>query len=352
MERRVLVKHRGRLPLLAAVFVLLGCAPAARAAERLVRVSDAATPMGTYMMITVYAPDEASGRQAIAAAFARVEEIEASCSNYREASDLSKLNRSAGGPPIAVSKDLWAALRRSSEVSEETDGAFDVTIGPLVALWKRTWKRGKLPTAEETAAANALVDYRRLRILADPPRAQLLKAGMQIDLGGIGKGYASDQAIARLRERGIRAALVAIAGDIAAVGAPPERDWWLVGIRDPARPDKILPTPLRLRDQAVSTSGDYEQFGIVAGNRYSHIIDPRTGQPVQHMTSVTVVAPNATTSDAYATALSVLGPEKALAFAEKHPGIEVMAIYESDGQFHTVRSKGFERLEVTATGSR
>ncbi|HPD14618.1 MAG TPA: FAD:protein FMN transferase [Planctomycetota bacterium] len=332
---------------------LVGCSPPVRAAEApLVRVSDGATPMGTYMVVTVYAPDEAAGRAAIAAAFARVEEVEAATSHYREASDLSKLNRSAGGPPIAISRHLWTVLRRAREISEETGGAFDVTVGPLVELWKRTWKQGTLPTEADVAAARALVDYRLVRVAADEPRAQLLKQGMRLDLGAIGKGYAADQAIAALRERGIAIALVAVAGDIRAIGAPPGRQWWLVGIRDPARPDGILPAPLGIRDRSVSTSGDYEQFGMVAGRRESHILDPRSAKPVEGVRSVTVVASDSITADAYATALSVLGPDAAIAFAEKRADIEALVIYERDGKLHTARSKGFEKLEVTPAGSR
>jgi thiamine biosynthesis lipoprotein len=331
---------------------MFGCAVRVRGAEmRLVRVSDGGTPMGTYMMATVYAPDEEKGRQAIAAAFARVEEIEAATSHYRETSDISKLNAAAGGPPMPVSKDLWACLRRSAEVSAETDGAFDVTIGPLMALWKRTWRKGKAPSDAETAAAKALVDWRAVRPDPDKPLAQLLKKGMLLDLGAIGKGYAVDQAVAVLRQRRIPAALVDMGGNVAAYGAPPERQAWLIGIRDPSRPGKILPKPIRLLNQGVATSGDYEQFGVVAGRRYSHILDPRTGKPLEGMTSVTVVAPDATTADGYSTALSVLGPEKALTFAEKRPGVEVMIMFERDGKTHTARTKGFERLEVTPTDS-
>ncbi len=331
---------------------LLGCAAGVRGGEarRLVRVWDGATPMGTYMIVTVYAADEAAGRAAIAAAFARVEEIEAATSHFREASDLSRLNQAAGGPAMAVSKDLWALLRRSAEVSEETDGAFDVTVGPLMALWKKTWQKGKAPSEAETAAARALVDWRAVWLDPKEPRARLLKPGMQLDLGGIGKGYAVDQALAVLRERGIPAALADMGGNVGAYGAPPERDAWLVGIRDPSRPGKILPKPIRLLNQGIATSGDYEQFGLVAGRRESHILDPRTGRPIEGMTSVTVVARDATTADGYSTALSVLGPEKAVAFAEKRPGVEVMIMYERDGKVQTVRSRGFARLEVTAGG--
>jgi len=335
-----------------ALAAVLGCAPVAGGeGDRLVRVSDGATPMGTYLMVTVYAADEAAGRQAIAAAFARVEEIEAATSHYREGSDLSKLNRSAGGPAIPVSKHLWAVLRRSAEVSEETGGALDVTIGPLVALWKTTWKKGKPPPEARVAAAKALVDWRAVRLDPKEPRAQLLKPGMHLDLGAIGKGYATDQAAALLRERGIPAALVDLGGNVTAYGAPPERPAWLVGIRDPANPGKILPKPIRLLNQGVATSGDYEQFGLAPGHRYSHILDPRTGKPLEGMTSVTVVAPDGVTADGYSTALSVLGPEQAVAFAEKRQGVEVMVIFQRDGKAHTLRSKGFSRLEVTPTTS-
>lgn len=337
--------------LVGAIFVA-GCgAEAPAGAERLVRVSEGSTPMGTYMAITVYTADEAAGREAIAAAVARVEEVEAATSHYREASDLSRLSRSAGGPPMAVSRHLWTVLRRAAEVSEETDGAFDVTIGPLMALWRTTWRRGKAPSEAETAAAKALVDYRAVKLDPREPRAQLAKAGMQLDLGGIAKGYAVDQALAVLRERGVPAALVDMGGNVAAYGAPPERAAWLVGIRDPQNPGKILPKPIKLLNKAVATSGDYEQFALVAGRRYSHILDPRTGRPLAGVTSVTVVAPDGMTADAYSTALSVLGPERAIAFAHERPAIEAMIIFERDGDIHTLRSKGFERLEAAAIES-
>ncbi len=341
-----------RLFILVAGISLAGCALGGQAAaDRLVRVSDGATPMGTYLMVTVYAADEAAGRQAIAAAIARVDEVEAATSHFRDTSDLSKLNKAAGGPAIAINRHLWTVLRRSAEFSEETGGAFDVTVGPLMALWRKTWKKGKVPSDAETAAAKALVDYRAVRLDPKEPRAQLLKEGMLLDLGAIAKGYAVDEALALLRERGIPAALVDLGGNVGAYGAPPEREAWLVGIRDPSRPDKILPKPIRLRDQGVATSGDYEQFGLVGGRRYSHILDPRTGKPIEGMTSVTVVAKDAMTADGYSTSLSVLGPEQALAFAEKRKDIEVMVIFDRGGQTQTLRTKGFGRLEVPSTGN-
>jgi thiamine biosynthesis lipoprotein len=351
-----------RRPALAPVVVALGVllAPACRWAEppALVRVHEMRPVMGTYMAITAYARDEATGQRAIAGAFARVEEVEQALSHYRERSDLSSLCRAAGGPPMPVSRDLCEALRRSIEVSAETDGAFDVTIGPLITLWKAAWKTHRLPTETAILAAQTVVDYRAIRLDPARLRAQLLRPGTRLDLGGIGKGYAVDQAVAFLRSQGITAALVALAGEIYALGTPPDREAWRIGIRDPNQPRgplgeptdmPILARPLLLRDRAVSTSGDYEQFGVIAGRRYSHIVDPRTGQPVPHMTSVSIVAPDSTTADAYATACSVLGPQAALAFVARHPGIEAMILHEKDGRLEALRSPGFGKLEDKKT---
>jgi len=333
-----------------ALLSLLGVARAGQ--SKLVRVSDGRAPMGTYMAITVYASSQAEGRRAIAAAFARVEEVEAATSTYREQSDVSKLNRAAGGPAMLVSRHLWTVLRRAAQISPETNGAFDVTVGPLVALWKRTWKRGRAPSEAELTAARALVSYRAVRVAPNAPRVQLLRQGMSLELGGIAKGYAVDQAVVVLRHCGIRAALVDAGGDIRALGAPAGREAWLIGIRDPSRPGKILRRALLARDCAVATSGDYEQYGTRGGRRYSHILDPRTGRPVEGMASVTVVAPDAMTADAYATSASVLGPKAALAFAEERPGVEVMILCRREGKLATVRSSGFGRLEVDRPAKR
>jgi thiamine biosynthesis lipoprotein len=338
------------------LLVLLAFAVAGPTCEKkeLVRVTDTAMPMGTYMAVTVYAPDEASGHKATEAVLRRVEEIEAALSDYRADSDLSKLCKAAGGPPRTVSRDLWVALRRSVEVSAETDGAFDPTVKPLVALWKAAWKSGQLPTDAELAAARALVDYRAIRLDPKIPQVQLLKAGVRLDLGGIGKGYAVDQSVAVLRQTGIKAALVALAGEIYALGHPPGREAWLIAIRDPNQPAAdprdlnqvpTLSRRLLLRDRAVSTSGDYEQFGMVKGHRYSHILDPRTGQPIEGMTSVTVIAHDSTTADAYATAFSVLGPEAALAFVKTHPDVELLILHQRQGKTASTETPGFHLLE-------
>jgi len=333
------------LALLAAWLVVSATGCRAQA-PRLVEVCDARGAMGTYVAITVFAPSEALGRKAIEAAFARVERLERAASTYRPDSEVSRLAAAAGGPPVPISPCLAGLLRRGMEVAEETNGAFDMTCGPLVRLWRKTWKRGQAPSAAHLEAARSLVDRRALKLSPDGKNAQLLKPGMSLALGGIAKGYAVDQAIAAIRQAGIASALVDAGGDIYALGSPPYRDKWLVGVRDPAHPDDILPRALAVANQAVATSGDYLQGVKVGGRIYSHILDPRTGQPVEKMASVTVVAPDATTADAYATAASVLGPKKAIEFGESHPGVEIMVIHRQGGRLVQLRTSGFAHLEV------
>ena len=308
-----------------------------------VRVRETRMPMGTYMTITVYAPTDEAGRRAIAAAFERVEQVEAAISAWRRESDASKLNRAAGGEPVPIGPHLVAVLRRAAEISTETGGAFDVTVGPLVRLWKRSLRRRRLPTDAELAEARGLVGYRAVELDAEAGRARLARKGMRVDFGAIGKGYIVDQAVRALRDAGIAAALVDAGGDIYALGSPPERAGWLVGVRDPARPDDILGQRLLLRHGAVATSGDYEQFVEIDGRRYSHILDPRTGRPVEQISSVTVLAPDATTADAYATSASVLGPKAAVAFAESRDGVEILLLHRDGDKLLRTRSSGFDR---------
>jgi len=335
-----------------AALVLVALAPAAcrrgGGGGGPVRVSETRTPMGTYMAITVYAADEAAGRRAIDAAFARVEQVEAALSTYRRDSDISRLNRGAGGPPMAVDGHLVAVLRRAAAASAETDGALDVTVGPLVRLYARCWRRRRLPTEAELAEVRPLVGYRGLEVDPAAGTVRLARAKMRLDVAAIGKGYIVDQAVAALRAVGIAAALVDAGGDIYALGAPPNRQGWLIGVRDPGKPRAILIQRLLLTDTAVATSGDYEQFIVIHGRRYSHILDPRTGRPVESMSSVTVLARDATTADAYATAASVLGPKAAVAFADKRPGVELMVLHRQGDTLARAASGGFARYQAAA----
>jgi len=318
-------------------------------ATKPVRVREVRRPMGTYMAVTVYARNEGTGREAIEAAFERVEQVEAAISTWRGDSDSARLHDEAGGTPLQVSPHLLAVLTRAVEVSRETAGAFDITVGPLIKLYRRSFRRRMLPPDDQLAAARAKVGYQAIEVDAKRGTARLAKPGMRVDFGAIGKGFIVDQALAALRELGIEAALVDAGGDLYALGSPPDREGWRIGVRDPAHPTEILDRPLLARDCAIATSGDYEQFVYIDGRRYSHIVDPRTGRPVEHMSSVTAIARDATTADAYATACSVLGPKDAVAFAEKRAGVEVLLMYRDGAVLRSAKSSGFGRYIAPAT---
>ncbi len=259
-------------------------------------------------------------------------------SDYRAESELMLLGRQAGGPPVRVSEDLFRVLARAQEFAERSAGAFDVTIGPLSWLWRRARRRHEIPDAESITHARQLVDYRNLVLDSKTRTAQLRKRGMLLDLGGIAKGYAADAALAVLKEHGVERALVAAGGDIAATRPPPEKPGWRVAIAPLGSPGEPTDRNTWLSDAAVSTSGDAEQHLEIGGARYSHIIDPKTGLALQGRSSVTVLAPDATASDALATAVSVLGPERGLELINSLPGTGLLFIQETKQGHRTVES--------------
>jgi thiamine biosynthesis lipoprotein len=281
--------------------------------------------MGTEFRVVFYASDPEVAARASVAAFERIARLDATMSDYAQTSELNSVCRQAGGPPVKVSDDLFRVLARSQELAARTGGAFDVTCGPAVRLWRRARRTGELPDRARMAEALGLVGSEKLRLDAEARSVALARAGMQLDLGGIAKGYAADEALAELGRFGIRSALVAAGGDIAVGDAPPGERGWRIAIA-PLGPDGAAPPELVLRDAAVSTSGDSEQFVEIDGVRYSHIVDPRTGMGVTERWSVTVVAPDATTSDSLATAISVLGPDGGVRLADATDGVAAMIV--------------------------
>jgi thiamine biosynthesis lipoprotein len=276
--------------------------------------------MGTTFRIVLYAADEPTAQRAADAAFQRVKQLDDVMSDYKDTSELMVLCRQAGSEPVAVSQDLFSVLERGQELACRTDGAFDVTVGPISRLWRRSRRQKELPTPQRLAEALALVGHDKL--LLDPKKrtAQLTKKGMLFDLGGIAKGYAADEAQSILKKHGSRSALVAAGGDIVVSDPPPGAKSWAVGIAPLESPDRPPTRTLQLANAAVSTSGDAEQFVEIAGKRYSHILDPKTGLGLQGHSSVTVIAPNGTASDSLATAVSVLGPKKGLELIDATEG--------------------------------
>ena len=285
--------------------------------------------MGTLFRIVLYAPDDATAKAAAKAAFARVAELNRIMSDYLADSELMQLCKKAGGDCVPVSADLFTILLKSEEVSKLTDGAFDVSVGPIVRLWRVARKTKKLPDAEELKRALAKVDFRSIRLDADRRTVHLLMAGMLLDLGGIAKGYAADAVLEVLRWRGITSALVAAGGDIAVGDAPADAKAWKVAIAPFQEADKTPPQYLSLKHAAVSTSGDANQYVEIAGTRYSHIVDPKTGMGQLGRRRVTIIAPTGTMADGLATAACVLGPEKGVQMIERQSDFAALFVHES-----------------------
>ena len=266
--------------------------------------------LGTFVTISAYGPDRATTLQAISAAFEELQRADAVMSIHRTDSELARVNASATTNAVVVSPELFAVVRLAQDIATQTDGAFDVSIRPLADLWGFIWKQHRLPTEEELERTLPLVNFQNIQL--DPARrtVRCLKSGVSIDLGGIGKGVVVDWAIEKLRSLAITNAMVKAGGDLRVIGAPPGETHWTVQLEDPHKEGQRVSIPLR--DAALSTSGNYENFFEVNGRRYSHILNPRTGLPVEGIAACTVIAPTCAESDAWATALFVLGVEQSL----------------------------------------
>ncbi len=332
--------------MLFAVLVLLfvgavGCrSPQAQVELR--RFDFSSPQMGTLFTISLFAPNEQVGRTAADAAFRRVAALEEIMSDYQADSELMQLCDQPWGRPVPVSQDLFRIFEQAEFFSRKSGGAFDVTIGPCVRLWRFARKRHTLPAPAEIRDAKARVGFQNLRLDARAQTATLLVPGMRLDLGGIAKGYAADEALKLLKGMGISRALVAASGDIAIGEPPPGETGWRVALSaiDAKDSGKTTQT-IRLRNAGISTSGDTEQFIEIEGVRYSHIIDPATCLGLTRRIQATVIAPNAITTDAMATAVCILGPERGLKTIDSIPGAAaVVTIKDASGE-ETLRSRRF-----------
>lgn len=264
--------------------------------------------LGTFVVISAYGQSHHQINDAIDEAFAEIRRVDNVMSLHRDDSELARLNAAAGIAPVAVSAELFAVISNALDMAQATEGSFDPTIKPLVEKWGFLWKEHRLPDPMELQAVLPLVNYRLVKL--DPPRRTVCfeKPGLSLDLNGIAKGYAVDRAVEKLQHLGITNAMVRAGGDLRVVGSPPGRDCWRVQLEDPLRKGRRRTIPLR--DAAVSTSGNYENFFFANGRRYGHILNPRTGYPVEGVAACSVIAPTCMESDAWATALLVYGPKK------------------------------------------
>ncbi len=304
------------------VLVLAGSGHPGEAPPPSRRFEFAEPHMGTEFRIVLYTADEAVASRASRAAFARIKALDAALTDYDPESELMRLCARAGGPALAVSPDLYRILDRAKALYDRSDGALDVTLAPVVRLWRRARRERKRPDPALLEQARGLaVGCGAIELDPSARTARLLRPRMKIDLGAIAKGYASGEAIAVLKQQGIASALVAGSGDIVVSGPPPGRDGWTIAVAPLLRESDGKPGPtITLRDAAVSTSGDAEQFVEIDGVRYSHVLDPKTGLGLTERRSVTVIAPDGATADGLDTAACVLGPDRGLALIESTPG--------------------------------
>jgi len=286
--------------------------------------------MGTFAHVVVVAKDTETARRCIETAFAEIDKVDELMSDYKSDSEIGIVNKNAAEHAVQVGEATFEVLQRSVEFSRLTEGAFDITVGPLVDLFRAAKEKQVAPEQEEIEKAKSKVGYEKLILDKTNKTVQFTVEGMRLDLGGIAKGYAIDKAIEAMKKNGALGAMVDIGGDIRCFGVPAKgKDRWLIGLQDPNLNEDSsggLVLKLRIADGAIATSGDYQQFVLIEGKKYSHIIDRQTGSGAEGPSSVTIIADNATDADALATAVSVMGTEKGLALIEKLPNTEAIVV--------------------------
>jgi thiamine biosynthesis lipoprotein len=339
-----------RLLLCLTSLVTAAVAPAAEPALSRFRYQE--PHMGTLFRIVLYAPDRETADRAAKAAFARAVELNDIMSDYKPTSELMRLCARAGGEPVKVSEELFTVLERAQEVARRSGGAFDVTVGPVVRLWRQARRSGQLPPADELAKARALVGYDKVKLDPKARTVQLTTPGMKLDLGGIAKGYTADLMLAAMRKHGVTRALVAAGGDVVVGQRPPDADAWTVGIAPVDDPEKPPKRTLLLENAAVSTSGDVEQFVVIRGTRYSHIVDPRTGIGLVGRMSATVVAPDGLTADSLTKVVAILGPEKGFPIIEETKGVSGYYVRKTEKGEETFESKRFAQVRQRRAGDK
>ena len=339
--------HFRRMLLWAAVFAAAAlCSHRIGAAEE--RFVFEKAEMGVPFRITLYAENQDAAKKASDAAFQRVEVLNSIFSDYEYDSELSRLSRTSGeNRAVSVSSELWKLLEQSQHFAERSGGAFDITIGPSVNLWRRSRRKRELPSAELRAEMHARTGYKFLQLDPKGKTALLAKPDMRLDLGGIAKGYAADAALAELKKHGVTRALVAASGDMAASEPPPGQGGWRVEVAafDSAEASNLPPRQIvLLQNHAIATSGDVYQHVEIGGVRYSHILDPRTGVGLTDHSLVSIICRDGATADALATTVSVLGPQKGLKLVEETPGAAARIVRKPGEKIEVVESKRWRQF--------
>jgi len=301
--------------------------------------------MGVPFRIVLYARTETRANAAAEAAFARVAQLNGILSDYDPDSELSRLSQTSGsGQKIKLSEELWHVLDRARTLSEKSGGAFDITVGPYVNLWRKARREKKMPDPVRLAEARNAVGYKNLRLDARTHSAELLVPNMRLDLGSIAKGFAVDEGLRILRDLGIKSALVAGAGDLAVSEPPPGKRGWRIEIAPLDAPDAPAKKFVLLKNAGLGTSGDLFQRLEIDGKRYSHIVDPHTGLGLTDHSLVNAIAKDCITANTLATTASVLGPEKGLKLAAETPHAAIRILRKPDEVIEEFESRGFRKF--------
>ncbi len=306
--------------------------------------------MGTFARVVAVAEDSSTTQKCIDAALAQINKVDELMSDYKGGSEISLVNKNGFKQPIQVSLPTYEVLKKSIEFSKLTDGAFDITVGPLVDLFHSAEENEIFPDKEQIAQTKLKVGFEKLKLDDQNKTVQFTVEGMRLDLGGIAKGYAVDKAIEAMQSSGAIGGMVDLGGDIRCFGTPSKgKKNWLIGLQNPnAEQDttgRDVVLKLKLIKGAIATSGDYQQYVLIEGKRQSHIMDRLTGKSAKGLSSVTIIAGNATNADALATAVSVMGAEKGLALIEKLSHTEAILI-ASQPEYKLTKTTGAEKYIV------
>jgi thiamine biosynthesis lipoprotein len=299
--------------------------------------------MGTSVSITIFSEDAAKANHAIKSAYAKIAELEQLFSKYSSNGEIYRINQSQTDK-VKISPTVFEVIKKAVEFGKISNGAFDITVEPILRLWQEAEKKNILPTTEELKSAIGLTDYTNIILDTKSLAVEFSKPDMSIDVGGIAKGFIVGEAIKALKSQGISNGIITAGGDSYVLGNNPERKAnWTIGIRNPLKPEENIKY-IKVSDKAVATSGHYMRFYDIQGTKYSHIIDPRNGQPVQEkIASITVIANDGTLADGLSTAICVLGPEEGLKLAKSLPDVEVFIIVSKEGKLSFIQSDGFPK---------
>ncbi|HEX5152773.1 MAG TPA: FAD:protein FMN transferase [Parafilimonas sp.] len=299
--------------------------------------------MGSPFTITIYTNDSVKAATVAAQAFQLADSLNNILSDYIDSSEINRLSASSGkGVYVHVSTPLFDITQRAQTASVLSDGAYDITIGPVVRLWRKARKTKIFPDKDSLKTALQRTGYRYVRLDTLHHSVYLEKSGMQLDVGGLGKGFVAQAALDLIKENGFSSAMVNAGGKIVTANAPVDQKGWLIGINQPEEKNDILPQLLSLQNTAVSTSGDIYQYVEFKGKKYSHIVNPKTGIGLTSRRNVTAIAPDGTTADWLSTACSILSPKKSMRLVKKIKGAALLITEKKNGHIKKKSSALFK----------